>query len=132
MKGLAKFDNLLILQGAPGRIDSSFAFAHSSPLRGALRASKILRRAARSSLRILSNLYRFKSFRETEFFFGIGVFRFGILFFCFWGGAPGRIRTSDLLVRSQTLYPTELRAHSFFDGGERGIRTLDGVSPILP
>jgi len=26
-------------------------------------------------------------------------------------GAPGRIRTSDLLVRSQTLYPTELRAH---------------------
>ncbi len=25
-------------------------------------------------------------------------------------GAPGRIRTSDLLVRSQTLYPTELRA----------------------
>ena len=26
-------------------------------------------------------------------------------------GAPGRIRTSDLLVRSQTLYPAELRAH---------------------
>src|SRR5690606_18145107 len=25
-------------------------------------------------------------------------------------GAPGRSRTSDLLVRSQTLYPTELRA----------------------
>ena len=25
-------------------------------------------------------------------------------------GAPGRIRTSDLLVRSQALYPTELRA----------------------
>ena len=25
-------------------------------------------------------------------------------------GAPGEIRTPDLLVRSQTLYPTELRA----------------------
>jgi hypothetical protein len=25
-------------------------------------------------------------------------------------GAPGVIRTPDLLVRSQTLYPTELRA----------------------
>ena len=29
-------------------------------------------------------------------------------------GAPGEIRTPDLLVRSQTLYPTELRAHHFF------------------
>jgi hypothetical protein len=30
----------------------------------------------------------------------------------YWGfiGAPGPIRTADLLVRSQTLYPTELRA----------------------
>ena len=26
-------------------------------------------------------------------------------------GAPGAIRTPDLLVRSQLLYPTELRAH---------------------
>src|SRR5690348_13892832 len=26
-------------------------------------------------------------------------------------GTPERIRTSDLLVRSQTLYPAELRAH---------------------
>jgi hypothetical protein len=25
-------------------------------------------------------------------------------------GAPGEIRTPDLLVRSQTLYPTELQA----------------------
>jgi hypothetical protein len=25
-------------------------------------------------------------------------------------GAPGRIRTADPLVRSQVLYPTELRA----------------------
>jgi hypothetical protein len=28
-------------------------------------------------------------------------------------GAPGGTRTPDLLVRSQTLYPTELRARSF-------------------
>ena len=27
-------------------------------------------------------------------------------------GAPGRIRTSDHLVRSQVLYPTELRMRS--------------------
>ena len=29
------------------------------------------------------------------------------------GGAPGRIRTRDPLVRSQVLYPTELLAHTF-------------------
>ena len=28
-----------------------------------------------------------------------------------WYGAPGAIRTPDLLVRSQLLYPAELRAH---------------------
>ena len=27
-------------------------------------------------------------------------------------GAPERIRTSDRLVRSQVLYPAELRAHT--------------------
>jgi hypothetical protein len=30
-------------------------------------------------------------------------------------GAPGMTRTCDLLVRSQTLYPTELRALIFKD-----------------
>ena len=29
-------------------------------------------------------------------------------------GAPGRIRTCDLLIRSQALYPTELRAQYLF------------------
>jgi hypothetical protein len=29
-----------------------------------------------------------------------------------FSGAPGKTRTCDLLIRSQTLYPTELRAHS--------------------
>ena len=60
-------------------------------------------------------------------------------------GAPGEIRTPDLMVRSHALYPTELRALSFMilprdartdaesNGGERGIRTLDGATnPILP
>src|SRR5581483_11082517 len=31
----------------------------------------------------------------------------------FWNGAPGGIRTPDHLVRSQVLYPTELRARGF-------------------
>jgi hypothetical protein len=29
------------------------------------------------------------------------------------GGAPGEIRTPDLLLRRQSLYPAELRARSF-------------------
>ena len=61
-------------------------------------------------------------------------------------GAPGAIRTPDPLVRSQVLYPAELRAPGQYYttyclflkviitillvGGERGIRTLDtGLSP---
>ena len=34
-------------------------------------------------------------------------------------GAPSRARTCDLLIRSQTLYPTELRVH-----GEDGATDL--------
>lgn len=30
--------------------------------------------------------------------------------FSSWNGGRGRIRTHDLLIRSQSLYPTELRA----------------------
>ena len=37
----------------------------------------------------------------------------GLLFRC--NGAPGEIRTPDRLVRSQVLYPTELRAHQKSD-----------------
>lgn len=46
-------------------------------------------------------------------------------------GASWRIRTSDRLVRSQVLYPAELRTHFLLinqrckNGGEGGIRTLD-------
>ncbi len=38
-------------------------------------------------------------------------------------GAPERSRTPNLLIRSQTLYPIELRAHK--NGAEDGIRTRD-------
>ena len=31
--------------------------------------------------------------------------------YCIFIGGPGGIRTPDLLVRSQTLYPAELRSH---------------------
>ncbi len=37
------------------------------------------------------------------------TYRASITFYFF--GAPGEIRTPDHLVRSQVLYPTELRAH---------------------
>ena len=43
-------------------------------------------------------------------------------------GAPGRIRTSDRLVRSQVLYPAELLAHSSqvkLIGAPGRIRTSD-------
>ena len=40
-------------------------------------------------------------------------------------GAPEEIRTPDPLVRSQILYPAELRVRFAHNGGERGIRTLD-------
>ena len=56
-------------------------------------------------------------------------------------GALEGIRTPDLLVRSQTLYPTELRAQSYnqknfiiiINGGSSGNRTSDtGIfSPLL-
>lgn len=41
-------------------------------------------------------------------------------------GAPGRIRTPNLLIRSQALYPVELRAHKESGPpiwGERGDTT---------
>lgn len=45
-------------------------------------------------------------------------------------GAPGRIRTHDLLIRSQALYPTELPAHFRFEGrapsGPRGRVATNG------
>ena len=51
-------------------------------------------------------------------------------------GTPERIRTSDLLIRSQLLYPAELRAQNSqctnftlgFGRGER-IRTSDSLLP---
>ena len=36
-------------------------------------------------------------------------------------GAPERIRTSDLLIRSQSLYPAELRAHILWNTAKEAI-----------
>jgi hypothetical protein len=48
----------------------------------------------------------YASVRDMVRTFAEVTYSFGIWFY----GAPGMIRTCDLLVRSQTLYPTELRA----------------------
>ena len=40
-------------------------------------------------------------------------------------GAPGETRTPNLLIRSQMLYPIELRALSFLDAGVEGVTTAD-------
>ena len=45
-------------------------------------------------------------------------------------GAPGEIRTPDPLVRSQILYPTELRAHILAE--REGFEPSMGFCPILP
>ena len=45
-------------------------------------------------------------------------------------GAPGRIRTSDHLVRSQVLYPTELRARGIFEPGR--IHEFSGLASPWP
>ncbi len=58
----------------------------------------------------------------------------------FRDGAPGEIRTPDPLVRSQVLYPAELRAHRYlklyiFTSIQkialRAIGTLENVFPTL-
>jgi hypothetical protein len=45
-------------------------------------------------------------------------------------GAPGMIRTPDLLIRSQTLYPTELRAHVVSDRLGR-LAEREGFEPSM-
>ena len=42
-------------------------------------------------------------------------------------GAPGEIRTPDLLIRSQSLYPAELRAHTRGGFRERTLVRLSGI-----
>jgi hypothetical protein len=61
------------------------------------------------------------------------------------GGAPERIRTSNLLIRSQVLYPVELRVHlikcrwrlrsgecidNLFPGQRQKVKKLDGVLSV--
>src|SRR5690606_36790875 len=45
-------------------------------------------------------------------------------------GAPGGIRTSDHLVGSQVLYPTELRARGIFEPGR--IHDFSGLASPWP
>ena len=49
-------------------------------------------------------------------------------------GAPGRIRNRDPLVRSQVLYPTELRAHPYFQISDfqRCIWRRESLPPACP
>ena len=46
-------------------------------------------------------------------------------------GAPGRSRTHNLLIRSQTLYPIELRALERLGAAEKS-RTSTGFLPLGP
>src|ERR1700689_4856228 len=46
-------------------------------------------------------------------------------------GARGEIRTPDLLVRSQTLYPTELRAHAYPERLPNGVKNSKFPAPRL-
>ena len=45
-------------------------------------------------------------------------------------GAPGKIRTPDLLIRSQTLYPAELRAHNPGPCFRRAVRCFASLRPV--
>ncbi len=48
-------------------------------------------------------------------------------------GAPGEIRTPDLLIRSQTLYPAEPRAHvwlGWLDSNQRMPESKSGALPL--
>jgi DNA end-binding protein Ku len=47
-------------------------------------------------------------------------------------GARGEIRTPDLLVRSQTLYPTELRAHAYLKRLPNGVENSKFAGPAGP
>ena len=63
-------------------------------------------------LHIFNNLQQYATLkhrkRPSKCHF-LGVF---LLLSLFFYGAPGEIRTPDLLIRSQSLYPAELRAHT--------------------
>lgn len=63
-----------------------------------------------------TNTVDFKAQARGEGAFFVGFFIFGPLGNNLDGesGAPGRIRTTDHLIRSQVLYPAELRAHIVF------------------
>ena len=86
--------------GAPGRIHSPTSSAH--PCGAHFVRPNRLRRFVEPQP---CGLQRFENLREAQ---NENAPIKGAFSFC---GAPGRIRTSDRLVRSQVLYPAELRAH---------------------
>ena len=71
-----------------------------------------------SSIETLVNVVHFESpkpltlFCDKAKFENIKTKNIIINFFINLYGAPGEIRTPDPLVRSQVLYPAELRAHT--------------------
>jgi hypothetical protein len=70
-----------------------------------------LRSAVQNAPGVFVELNRLSS-REFEYFSGTNPSKKPAEGGLFDGyGAPGEIRTPDHLVRSQVLYPTELRAH---------------------
>ena len=83
------------LFGAPGGIRTALSRFHPLPL--------FFTPSRKSAGILLRKIARGFSPSQTK---KTGRRKSGILFF----GAPGGIRTPDLLIRSQTLYPTELRA----------------------
>ena len=86
-------------RGAPGEIDSFAPLSRRSPHHPGRFATRLLD-PNRTGVRTKSaghTIYKKGPLKGAVFI----------------DGAPGEIRTPDLLVRSQTLYPTELRARDF-------------------
>ena len=87
---------LPFLFGTPGEIDSENSLAVFFTLRA---ACGCLRRCA--AFELMSSNQVSQDFQTKK----------GSLWLPFLFGTPGEIRTPDQLVRSQLLYPAELRAH---------------------
>ena len=51
--------------------------------------------------------------------------------YSFHYGAPDRIRTHNFLIRSQVLYPIELRAHNYNAINKKMVEN-DGLEPPTP
>ncbi len=95
----------------PGRCPKGFMVLETSQFQNAVAHFELLRRTPPSGVLIpffASNTIKRHKQTLVPFF-----------------GTPEGIRTPDLLVRSQTLYPTELPAHI-------KMVTRTGIEPVLP